>query len=65
VAVPILGLVKPVYDASELPLARRQAVTPEALRDAWCRAHDCLSDPSQAPGSVLATAARVRDRAAI
>jgi len=48
-----LGLVKPVYNASDLPAALREAATPEARRDAWSRAHRHLPDPARAPQRVL------------
>lgn len=48
-----LGLVRPVYDARDLPQALRDAVTPQAARDSWSRANRYLPDPSQAPGRVL------------
>jgi hypothetical protein len=54
------GLVTPVYQAAALADTLRDAVTTEARRQAWARAHLYLPDPVQAPRRVLdAIAARV------
>jgi hypothetical protein len=47
------GLVKPVYQASDLPAALETALLPATCRDVWERAHRYLPDPAQAPQRVL------------
>jgi hypothetical protein len=59
------GLVKPVYEAEQLPEALAQAVRPEARHEAWQRAHEFLPDPALAPQRVLdhmLSMARVTER---
>jgi len=48
-----LGLVKPVYDAGELPNALTAALQPQTRQDVWERAHRYLPDPARAPERVL------------
>lgn len=48
-----LGLVKPVYDADELPAAIAAALQPATLHAVWQRAHQHLPDPARAPQAVL------------
>lgn len=48
-----LGLVRPVYDAADLPAALRDAITEPARHDAWQRAQRFLPNPSAAPLKAL------------
>lgn len=47
------GIVKPVYDAAELPAALETALLPATAADVWERAHSYLPDPVRAPHRVL------------
>lgn len=47
------GLVKPVYQAEDLPAALAAALLPGTCRDVWERAHRYLPDPARAPQRVL------------
>jgi hypothetical protein len=53
-----LGLVRPVYAATDLESALREAITPAARLDAWERAHRHLPDPARSPVNVLDAIAR-------
>lgn len=48
-----LGLVKPVYEETELASMLESAIQPETSRDVWQRAHRHLPDPADAPRRVL------------
>jgi hypothetical protein len=58
------GLVKPVYEAKDLPAALETALQPRTRRDVWERAHRYLPDPAQAPQRVLDHMAAIAGRAA-
>lgn len=52
-----LGLVRPVYEATQLRPMLEDALRPESCRDVWERAHRHLPDPAGAPQRVLDTIA--------
>jgi hypothetical protein len=52
-----LGLVIPIYEAAALDVALRQALTADARRRAWQRAHEHLPNPAEAPQRVLTAVA--------
>ena len=56
------GLVRPVYERSQLEAAVRQALTTEARRDVWTRAHSHLPDPARAAERVLDHLAVIADK---